>query len=61
MDATVQRIREIRRELKSIEARRRELETELDVILDLNSGPRPPKRKVLTKESARALIRGGMQ
>lgn len=55
----IQRIREIRKELKGLKARENQLNDEMDSILDLNSGVRAPKRKMLSKEEARALFRRG--
>lgn len=55
----VQRIREICKELKAMDARKAALLTELYSLLDLNSGVRAPKRKMLSREEARALLRKG--
>lgn len=55
----VQRIREICKELKAMDARKAELRSELYGLLDLNSGSRAPKRKMLSRDEARALIRKG--
>lgn len=55
----VQRIREICKELRDIDARKAALHSELYSLLDLNSGSRAPKRKMLSKEEARALFRRG--
>ena len=56
---TIARIREIRKELQGLKAREKQLNEEIDSILDLNSGSRAPKRKMLSKEEARVLFRRG--
>lgn len=55
----VQRIREICKELKAMDTRKAALHSELYSLLDLNSGSRAPKRKMLSRDEARALIRKG--
>ncbi len=56
MDATVTEIREARRQILEHEQAIRRLHARIDELLGLNSGPRKPKRDMLTPEMAHSLF-----
>lgn len=56
MDSTVTEIRETRRKILACRQELSKLEAHMDELLGLNSGPRKPKRDMLTPKQAHSLF-----